>query len=487
MRSIYKYVTLFLLPFVFFSCEQENTFDDSGPSWEERWIVGSETVDGYDGMICLWIKRDGNPVWEMTDANVEGFKHEEGYEYTVDVRATVIPNPPLDGSEWRYSLIRIISKEKKKSDVPLVTTDLSKCSQSVEEISYASASSSTVYDTNGIMRCDSLYILQGDILLTESQANAVETRSGCLSDRTLYWPNNTVYYTYADGFSGVSKVTQAISEWQNKTSLTFVYGTGSGNYIEFFNGNGNWSCLGMTGGKQPLSLSATGSTYGSAIHEIGHAVGLIHEQCRNDRDSYINIHTANIIPEKLHNFNKYSSGTVTDVGTFDFGSVMLYSSDAFTSNGNATMTTKSGLVFEGQRTHLSSGDVQGIAAMYGPPFHKLVADINVITDEVSGLYETYETEVTYTIKIYQDKACTTPTSLTYPRSVTIYKHHVYYNPDTNRMHDNVTTTNVTLSAGTSTYLVDRVRNIEKYTMSNPDVYDVTTYSVSPYNNISQVY
>ena len=239
--------------------------------------------------------------------------------------------------------------------------------------------------------------------------------------------------------------------------------------------------------RRQLSLSATGSTYGSAIHEIGHAVGLIHEQCRNDRDSYINIHTANIIPEKLHNFNKYSSGTVTDVGTFDFGSVMLYSFDAFTSNGNATMTTKSGLVFEGQRTHLSSGDVQGIAAMYGPPFHKLVADINVITDEVSGLYETYETEVTYTIKIYQDKACTTPTSLTYPRSVTIYKHHVYYNPDTNRMHDNVTTTNVTLSAGTSTYLVDRVRNIEKYTMSNPDVCDVTTYSVSPYNNISQVY
>lgn len=68
--------TVFLLPLVFFSCEQKNSSDNNGPSWEERRIVGSETIEGYEGITYLWIKRDGNPVWEMTDAYVDGFTYQ---------------------------------------------------------------------------------------------------------------------------------------------------------------------------------------------------------------------------------------------------------------------------------------------------------------------------------------------------------------------------------------------------------------------------
>lgn len=491
MRSIYKYVTFFLLSCVLFSCEHENIMDESGSNWEETWIIGSETIEGTDGIVNFWIKRNGNPVWEMTSCAIKGFTYEKGYEYTIKVKITEILNPPADGSSWNCSLVSIISKEKKESDVPQLTLDLSKCIPT-EKGYYTNGIKESTYIGNGIVKYDSIYVFQGDMLLSEPQAiSFIETRSGCLSSQLMYWPNNTVYYTFAEGFSKQTAVAQAIAEWQNKTSLIFVNGTGSGNYIEFFHDDdadepSNWSYVGMQGGKQRLCLTRTCGA-GVVMHEIGHAVGLIHEHCRNDRDSYVTIHYDNIKEDKEHNFNKYPSGTITDIGTFDFGSIMLYSSTEFSKNGNATLTTKNGLNVPYQRTHLSGGDVQGITAMYGPPFHKLIADINVITNEINGLYETYETEVTYTIKIYEDKACTIPASLTYPRSVTIYKHHVYYNPNTNRMHDNVTTTNVTLSAGTSTYLVDQVRNIEEYTMSNPDVYDVTTYSVSPYNNISQVY
>ena len=55
---------------------------------------------------------------------------------------------------------------------------------------------------------------------------------------------NTVYYTFAQDFSLQSNVERAINEWENKTSLTFVNGTGYGNYIEFFHGSGNYSYLG---------------------------------------------------------------------------------------------------------------------------------------------------------------------------------------------------------------------------------------------------
>lgn len=51
------------------------------------------------------------------------------------------------------------------------------------------------------------------------------------------------------------------------------------------------------------------------------------------------------------------------------------------------MTTKDGLYFYAQRTHLSDGDVQGVAAMYGPPFIVLRYDTQVIRDEVNVLDE----------------------------------------------------------------------------------------------------
>lgn len=487
MRSIYKYVMFFLLPYVFISCEQENTLDES---WEETWTIGSETIVTNEGITKFWIKRNENPVWEMTSCHIDGFTYESGYEYKIIVKAVNIPNPPMDGPSRKYSLVSLLSKEKKDSDVPELTLDISKCTSRDAGHSSSFLEESS-YIGNGILKYDSAYVYQGDMMITEEQAtNLVETRSGCLSNQLKYWPNNTVYYTFGANFTRRTQVEQAIAEWESKTSLTFVNSTGGGSYIEFLHDdtrpNVNLSYVGVVGGNQPIYLTRTCSA-GAVMHEIGHAVGLVHEHSRNDRDSYVTIHYNNIEDEYKYAFDKYSPGTITDIGTFDFGSIMLYSSTDFSKNGNVTLTTKDGLCVPYQRSHLSGGDVQGIAAMYGPPFHKLIADINVITDEINGLYETYETEVTYTIKIYEDKACTIPASLTYPRSVTIYKHHVYYNPNTNRMHDNVTTTNVNLSAGTSTYLVDRVRNIEEYTMSNPDVYDVTTYSVSPYNNISQVY
>lgn len=470
------------------SCDYSNG-DTYGKSWEETWIIGSETIVTGEGVTKFWIKRDDNPVWEMTSSHIEGFTYEYGYEYKVKVKAVEIQDPPMDAPSINYSLLSIISKEKKESDVPELTLDISKCIPT--EAGYTSnILENSTHIGNGIFKCDSVYVYQGDMMITEEHAMSfVGTKAGCWSSQVKYWPNNTVYYTYAAGFSKSTEVQDAIAEWQNKTSITFVNGTGNGNYIEFFHNDskpGNWSYVGLQGGKQQICLTRTCSA-GTVMHEIGHAVGLVHEHCRNDRDSYVTIHYANIEEGHLHNFDKYSPGEITDVGTFDFGSIMLYGSKDFSKNNNVTLTTKDGLSVPYQRTHLSGGDVQGIAAMYGPPFHKLIVDIDVRKDEVNGLYEIYETEVTYTIKIYADKACTIPASLTHSRNITIYKHHAYYDPDTNRMYDDAVTTNVTLSAGTSSYMVDKVRNIEKYTMSNPDVYDVTTYSISPFNNISRVY
>lgn len=486
MEKCISKLAYFLIGFcgLVFSCTSEDVNVEKEEMRTELWTVGSKAIQ-LDYGTCFWIKVGDNPVWELLSSPIEDFDYQEGYEYNIEVKVKKISNPPLDASSLQYSLIKILSQTKKESDVPLLTKDLSECINEIEiALPDVLKEEVKLSGNSGIQKSGSFYILQGDILLSADQVSAANTRSGCITDKTKYWPNNVVYYTFAKDFTFQSNVLSAIREWETKTSLTFVNSTGRGNYIEFFHGPGNYSYLGMQGGKQELSLSYY-SNVGTAIHEIGHAIGLIHEQCRNDRDRYINIYPENVEEGKLHNFNIYSAGSTVDIGTFDFGSIMLYSSNAFSKNGKFTMTTKDGLYFVGQRNNLSSGDVEGICAIYGPPFHKLNGSIDIIREEVSGLNDIIEYEMTYTINIYEDKGCTKAATLKYPRNITVYIDRRVYNTNNNKLESSLETRNIVIPIGVSSYTLGTVHNIEWYIMSNPREVNTTSYSIAPQRTILQ--
>lgn len=100
------------------------------------------------------------------------------------------------------------------------------------------------------------------------------------------------------------------------------------------------SKIGRRGSSQPMSLSGGCLSKGIIMHEMLHALGLLHEQGRFDRDNLITINWNNIIPGRQHNFRI----TTERVATFDVPynqmSIMHYGSQYFSRNGEPTIVSK---------------------------------------------------------------------------------------------------------------------------------------------------
>jgi uncharacterized protein (TIGR02145 family) len=230
-------------------------------------------------------------------------------------------------------------------------------------------------DTITCKKIDEKYIFQGDIILSDKQIAILNGSKGAATlNLARRWPGGVIYYTIDSNLYWPQYVNLAIKEYEEKTNITFKMDTTMGDYVVFSNSHeGSYSTgLGMVTGKQKIMLDLDrGANVGTVIHEIGHTIGLIHEQCRSDRDNYIKVFRYRINSDYKAQFRKFP-GSINTLN-FDFESIMLYSSrnpdymlPLF--EEKPAMTLLDGETeFVGQREKLSQGDIEMIGNLYKVP------------------------------------------------------------------------------------------------------------------------
>lgn len=219
------------------------------------------------------------------------------------------------------------------------------------------------------------YVFQGDIILTEYQLFHSDTSKGAgLPIGSQRWPNNTVYYEIGSDFPNPSRVTDAIEHIQAKTNVSFIKRTDQNqpNFIYFIPVPGSSSAssnLGMKGGKQEIRI-ANEAKNGNIIHEIGHALGLIHEHCRWDRNDYVEVKWLNIKPKYLYYYQFFIKATQYQTSKLDTNSIMIYSSfntlaiDVKKPTHTWIYDVEQERIIKGQRDKLSQGDIEVINMIY---------------------------------------------------------------------------------------------------------------------------
>lgn len=110
-----SFMLLISLVSILTACEKEK-METSAEKITMRVNYYRQSCQG-EGVYNCYLVQEGKQVgtnnWNFFYNEIEGFDYKEGFIYTLKVRVEKVTNPPADGSNRKYILIKILAKEKK--------------------------------------------------------------------------------------------------------------------------------------------------------------------------------------------------------------------------------------------------------------------------------------------------------------------------------------------------------------------------------------
>jgi hypothetical protein len=283
-------------------------------------------------------------------------------------------------------------------------------------------------------------VFQGDIIL--ERVETIDPQRPLPSygvDYAKYlWPKvgsqYQIPYVIASGSGDLTNLNNAIAQFNSTFSnIQFVALTSQTDYVNFDFDPNNFSgeceaIVGRAGGEQTVGGSGS-CTVATILHEMGHTVGLWHEQSRPDRNTYVSVNYGNLIKGSISNFNQIYDNAQTFGTLFDYASIMEYPAFSFSRNGGPAIESIPAGIPLSNQTGYTATDIDGIERLYGnaptsvtiasnPPGLSVIVDGSVVTTPQVYSWPLYSTH-TLDIRTYVQTQSgdivnsTTPTTFYY--------------------------------------------------------------------------